>query len=234
MALILSIETALDICSAAIHENGILKAYSQIAEPRQHALRLAVLIRDIFHQAGCSPAQLSAVAVSAGPGSYTGLRIGASTAKGLCFGLSIPLIGVNTLDIIAHQARQVVSNATLYCPVIDARRMDVFFKITTPEGEEIVPVTATTLTGETFAGYLQEGQVLCFAGNGAAKCRQFVTTPQAVFLPDVHPRADALGELAFARWRINKTDNPATFEPAYAKEFFSSADIKIHDQTTSE
>ncbi len=222
MARILSIETALDTCSVALHESGKLLHTLYIHTPRSHAAQLAPLIRQLCAEAGCPISSLNAIAVSAGPGSYTGLRIGVSTAKGLCFGLGIPLIAVNTLDIIAHRARQQCGIPAWICPVIDARRMDVFYKIIDPNGREEVPDTAATLSESLFQPYFDRNQTICFAGNGAEKCRTVVRHQLARFMSEILPTAPALGELAFGSWQAGQCQNAATFEPHYTKEFFTT------------
>lgn len=223
MALILSIETSLDVCAVAIHKQGILINTLEILTPRSHAAQLAVLIQKVCDQSSLSLRKIQAVAVSAGPGSYTGLRIGASTAKGLCYGLRIPLIAVNTLDIITREARQRCEAQVWICPLIDARRMDVFYKLVDEHDQEILPTSAATLQPEFLRQYLDEGRKICFAGNAAGKCRNVVQHTGASFISDIYPSATVLGELAFEKWKQNNWEDPALFEPMYAKEFFTTS-----------
>jgi tRNA threonylcarbamoyladenosine biosynthesis protein TsaB len=224
MARILSIETALDTCSVAIHENGALVLFLETRTPRSHAAQLAPLIQEVCTRTGSNLKQLSAIAVSAGPGSYTGLRIGAATAKGLCYALGTPLIAVNTLDVIAHQARPLCQSQSWICALIDARRMDVFYKVFDPLQRQVVPATAATLSEALFQPLLNPRQPICFAGNGAAKCQAIVQLqyPQAQFIPHIYPSATALGQLAFLEWQAGNVADAETFEPHYTKEFYTT------------
>lgn len=223
MALILSIETALDVCAVAIHNKGELVSTLEVCEPRSHAAQLAVLVREVCHQSGYSINQMQAIAVSAGPGSYTGLRIGVSTAKGLCYGLNIPLIAVNTLDVIARLTRQQCEAGTWVCPVIDARRMDVFYKLIDDRNQEELPTSAITLQPSLFEDYFNKGIRICFSGNAIEKCKTIIQHPLALFISGVYPRASMVGELAYSKWIEGHTEDPAQFEPVYAKEFFTTA-----------
>lgn len=222
MALILSIETALDICSVAIHKKGKLVIELEIREPRSHAAQLAVLIRQVCQQSAYSLSQMQAIAVSAGPGSYTGLRIGASTAKGLCYGLNIPLIAVDTLNVMAAETRHFCEADTWICPMIDARRMDVFYKLIDQQNREVLPASATTLHPSLFENYLNQGIKICFSGNAVEKCKTIVQHPLAHFIPDIYPRASMVGKLAYLKWIEGQAEDPAQFEPLYAKEFFTT------------
>jgi tRNA threonylcarbamoyladenosine biosynthesis protein TsaB len=223
MALILSIETALDVCAVAIHENGNLVRMLEVREPRSHAAQLALLIREVCKQSSHSLSHMQAIAVSAGPGSYTGLRIGVSTAKGLCYGLNIPLISVDTLDVIAQETRQHCPAETWVCPMIDARRMDVFYKLIDERHREVLQTSATTLHPLLFRDYLDQGITICFSGNAIEKCKTVVQHPRALFIPGIYPRVSVLGELAHSKWIKGITEDPARFEPVYAKEFFTTA-----------
>lgn len=222
MALILSIETALDICSVAIHEKGKLVGIMEIREPRSHAAQLAVLIREVCRKSSIPLNQMNAVAVSAGPGSYTGLRIGVSTAKGLCYGLNIPLIAIDTLDAMARKTQQYCSLGAWVCPMIDARRMDVFYKLIDERNQEVLSTSAATLHPSLFSDYFNKGISICFSGNAVEKCKTVVLHPQAIFISDIYPHASVVGELAYLKWCAGQTEDPARFEPVYAKEFFTT------------
>ncbi len=222
MALILSIETALDVCSVALHENGQLLHTLEISEPRSHASRLAPLIQQLNQLTGIALSRLTAIAVSAGPGSYTGLRIGISTAKGLCYALDIPFIALDTLDIMAQTARQLCEPNDWLCPVIDARRMDIYYKILDAQNRPLMPATAATLHESLFQPYFQQQQTICFVGNAAEKCKAFIRHPSARFLSEIHPAAAAMGEPAYRAWKTGRWQHAATFEPYYAKEFFTT------------
>lgn len=164
--------------------------------------------------------KLDAVAVSSGPGSYTGLRIGVSVAKGLCFGYGIPLISIPTLEVLAVAALEQQNNASdcLYCAMLDARRMEVYAAIYDVNLKTVRETSADIVDAETYASWLEKGKV-CFFGNGAAKCREVITSPNALFIDNIHPLAVnmiTLSEKAFAE---SQFEDVAYFEPFYLKEF---------------
>ncbi|MFN3841309.1 MAG: tRNA (adenosine(37)-N6)-threonylcarbamoyltransferase complex dimerization subunit type 1 TsaB [Cyclobacteriaceae bacterium] len=219
MALILNIETSAEACSVALTDGISLLAEARETQPRSHASKLAVLIDQVMNQAGILRSDLNAVAVSAGPGSYTGLRIGVATAKGLCYGLSIPLIAVNTLDILIAQVNQSQKiNARLLCPMIDARRMEVYCKIVDNKNIEIEEMKSIIVDQLTFSHHLQQ-QSICFFGSGAMKCKSVIQHPNAIFVDDVFPDASGMRHLAFEKLVINETEDLISFEPFYIKEF---------------
>jgi tRNA threonylcarbamoyladenosine biosynthesis protein TsaB len=223
MSLILSIETSQEKCSVAVHKDYILLASASEAEPRSHAAKLAILIQEVIQRASCSLNQLSAVAVSAGPGSYTGLRIGSSTAKGLCYALGIPLIAINTLDVlIAQVMNDGQVTAQLLCPMIDARRMEVYCKIIDGKNFEIQEMKAVVVNEHTFTHLLEKSSIHFF-GSGALKCKQVISHPNAKF-SDVYPEATAMGKLAFQKLTSGEIENSITFEPVYLKEFQTGKD----------
>lgn len=218
MAAILSLETSTDICSVALHEQGTLLATSEVHIEQSHASKLAVLIDQVLKNAGVSSRNLKAVAVSAGPGSYTGLRIGASTAKGLCLGLNIPLIGIGTLELLAFQMKNFNLKDGYLCPMIDARRMEVYCFLTDADLNVILPVDAKVVDESSFASELEQKEILFF-GNGAPKCKNVICHPNARFVDGVYPQASQLGFLAFRRWQHNAVDDVSLFKPAYFKDF---------------
>jgi tRNA threonylcarbamoyladenosine biosynthesis protein TsaB len=223
MTLILSIETSQEKCSVAVHNGHVLLASASEAEPRSHAAKLAILIEEVMQQANCSLNQLSAVAVSAGPGSYTGLRIGSSTAKGLCYALSIPLVAINTLDVLIAQVMDDPRvNAQLLCPMIDARRMEVYCKIVDGKNLQIQEMKAVVVNEHTFTHLLENYSILFF-GSGALKCKQVICHTNAQF-SEVYPEATAIGWLAFQKLTSGEIENSITFEPVYLKEFQSGKD----------
>jgi tRNA threonylcarbamoyladenosine biosynthesis protein TsaB len=161
---------------------------------------------------------IQAVAITSGPGSYTGLRIGTSTAKGLCYALDIPLIAVGTLQLLAFEgARHNASNAML-CPMIDARRMEVYCMVADPQLRIVEPVAAMVIDGNSFSELLQQGKMLFF-GNGAPKCREVITHANASFVADIYPNAADLGVLADEKYRSGDFEDPGAFKPFYLKEF---------------
>lgn len=218
MPVILSLETSTDVCSVALHDSNDLLAEAVLREPQAHASRLAPLIEQVAASSGIDFKKLDGIAVTSGPGSYTGLRIGTSTAKGLCYGLDIPLITVGTLELMAFQESGVNTANALLCPMIDARRMEVYCLVTDPGLRMIEPVSARVVDEATFAELLNDNQVLFF-GNGAAKCRSVIKHINAIFLDDVVPLARSLGEIAQKKFAANEFEDLIGFKPFYLKEF---------------
>jgi len=218
MPLVLSLETSTDVCSVALHDNVKLVAQAEIHEPQSHAARLSPMIDQVCREAGVELKSVSAVAVSMGPGSYTGLRIGTSTAKGICYALDIPLIAVGTLELLAFQANSKNASKSLLCPMIDARRMEVYCMVF-DEGLKIIePVSARIIDAGSFAELL-EGNRMLFAGNGAKKCREVIRHENAIFLDDLYPQASALGLMAGKKFRAGQFEDLIGFRPFYLKEF---------------
>lgn len=218
MPLILSLETSADVCSVALHKTGALVANAEIREPQVHAAQLAPLIDQVAGEAGVELRDLKAVAISAGPGSYTGLRIGTSSAKGLCYALDIPLIAVGTLDLLAFQGSEKNTDAAFLCPMIDARRMEVYCQVTDQALAIVEPVAARVIDERSFVELLDAGRVLFF-GNGALKCREVIRHPNAVFLDHVYPAASALGVLAQRKFETGDFEDVIGFTPFYLKDF---------------
>ena len=218
MSLILSIETSTSVCSVALHQEGRLVATSEVHRDQSHASKLAPLIDEVLKMSGHLPGDLQAVAISSGPGSYTGLRIGTSTAKGLCYSLNIPLIAVDTLSLMAAQVNSVNLNNAMLCPMIDARRMEVYCTIVDAELQVLHPVEAKVIDGNSFLDFLDQGQLI-FYGNGASKCRPVIQHKNALFLENVFPSASMLGILAFEKLRNGDIVDLVSFEPFYLKEF---------------
>lgn len=162
MSVILSLETSVDTCSVAIHDEGKLLASETIEEPQAHASKLGLLIEKVLKDSNKSSAQLEAVAVTSGPGSYTGLRIGVSTAKGLCYSLNIPLIAVNTLQLMAYQASHSISEGTLMCPMIDARRMEVYSLLMDSSLSILAPIKAEIIDELSYAELLSNQRIAFF------------------------------------------------------------------------
>jgi tRNA threonylcarbamoyladenosine biosynthesis protein TsaB len=192
-------------------------------EGPSHAALLGIFIEEAITLAKKKGIRLDAVAVSSGPGSYTGLRIGVSMAKGICFGYNIPLIAIPTLDIIAHKAIKETGQpaGTLYCAMLDARRMEVYAAIYDNKLNTIRPTSAEVVTTDTYSPFLETNQV-CFFGNGAAKCKSIITSPHALFLDHIVPLAADMATLAHERFITNKFEDTAYFEPFYLKEFIAT------------
>lgn len=223
MACLLHIETSTAVCSVALSaEGGILFERVSYDGP-SHAALLGVYVEKALSVLKEKGRRLDAVAVSSGPGSYTGLRIGVSLAKGLCFGYGIPLISVPTLEIMASRAiRQ--GDATpgmLYCAMLDARRMEVYDALYDHGLHPVRQTTADVVTPATFAPFLAEKKV-CFFGNGAAKCKEVIASDNAVFLDGIDPLATEMVVLAEQKFQAQAFENTAYFEPFYLKEFVAT------------
>ncbi|MFV0419113.1 MAG: tRNA (adenosine(37)-N6)-threonylcarbamoyltransferase complex dimerization subunit type 1 TsaB [Dysgonomonas sp.] len=223
MACILNIETATEICSVTVSENGNLIFHKEETKGPSHAVLLGVFAKEAMEEIRLQKIRLDAVAVSCGPGSYTGLRIGVSEAKGLCYGLGIPLIAINTLKIMAHGVlkNQDVDQDTLLCPMIDARRMEVYDVLLNNKLEEIRPVSADIIDENSFADFLKENKVMFF-GNGAAKCKDVLPKGNTIFLESIYPRALDMVELSEKAYAEKSFVDAAYFEPFYLKEFVAT------------
>lgn len=194
----------------ALHELFIEKSHSEL---------LACLIKDIISYCGITLGQLSAVAISKGPGSYTGLRIGTSTAKGLCFSLDVPLIAINTLEAMTYGIKKFNLREALLCPMLDARRMEVYCSIIDSNFKIIKATYAAIIDENSFKGLLNDREMLFF-GDGAAKCEKVLgKDPNARFIHDVRPSASGVGYLATAKFAQGSFEDLAYFEPFYLKDF---------------
>lgn len=219
MALILNIETTTTQCSVSLSKDGEVLAYrEENSEYYSHSEKLHVFIKETLQEAGVAFSTIEAVAVSQGPGSYTGLRIGVSAAKGLCFALDIPLIAVETLRLLAIQSH--IPKGYIV-PMLDARRMEVYAAIFDERYEQIRATQAEIITENSFQAYLKTGKVY-FTGPGAAKCSPLLTHPNAVFpQPVTHPSAREMATLSEARFQAGGFENAAYFEPCYLKDFIA-------------
>jgi tRNA threonylcarbamoyladenosine biosynthesis protein TsaB len=216
MALILSIETSTPVCSAALHKDGEILTYEELQTPQSAASQLIVQIDSLFLKTGISNQNLDAVAVAKGPGSYTGLRIGIATAKGICFGLGIPLIAIDSLWALAAGAR--AHSAELLCPMIDARRMEVYCTLLSLNGETVEKTQAMVIDDQSFAQHLSKRSILFF-GNGALKCREVITHHHAHFQDNVISSAKHMGKLAHQFYADRHFEDLIQIEPNYLKEF---------------
>ena len=224
MALILCIETGTDICSVGIARDGELLSLRESCEGRDHARNLGLFVDELLRETNVAPDELDAVAVGKGPGSYTGLRIGVSFAKGLCYGLHIPLIAVGSLDALAEVAAEDYEAGiidveswedAILMPMVDARRMEVYTQMFSSDVKPLSEVSAEVITAESFAQQRAEHQVVIF-GNGAAKCRELMA--DATFI-NITPSARGLARLAQERFDAGQTEDIAYFEPFYLKDF---------------
>ena len=222
MSYILNIETATKNCSVALAKEGKTILCKEIAEEGySHAERLHVFIEEIIKEVGITFQDLIAIAVSQGPGSYTGLRIGVSAAKGLSYALEIPLIAVDTLQILASQA---TISSGLIIPMLDARRMEVYSAIFTSNLKKTRAVQAEIITENSFEE-LQE--TLYFVGDCAEKCKPFLTKDNFIFLDEIkYPSAKEMSVISFEKYQKNETVDVAYFEPYYLKDFMITTSKK--------
>ena len=222
--IILHIETSTNICSIAISENGQCIFTKSDSEGMNHAALLSVFIAEAMEFLKSVSKNIDAVAVSSGPGSYTGLRIGVSTAKGLCYGLDIPLIAVSTLEILTANALLTAEAATntLFCPMIDARRMEVYAAFYNKEGIIQREISADIIDENSYSAILENHSVYFF-GNGAEKCKTTLTHPNAKFIDGMYPLAQNMIALAEKAYAEKKFVDVAYFEPFYLKEFYTTA-----------
>lgn len=217
MAIILSLETSTSVCSAALHENGNLLTTKESHTPFSAAAQLAVQIEELFSVTRIPKRDVSAIAVSAGPGSYTGLRIGVATAKGIGFALGVPLISIDSLLVLAAGLED-PSAADLLCPMIDARRMEVYYRLLDSSLNTREETQSKVIDETSFQDSLGHHSILFF-GNGASKCKGYITHPRAFFLESVYPGASNMGKLAFQKFQSRQVEDLGTFEPNYLKDF---------------
>lgn len=221
MAVILCIDTSTDVCSAALTAEGSVLCHREDFMGRNHAALLSGFVKDCLDRARELELKLDAVAVSMGPGSYTGLRIGLSEAKGLAYGLNIPMIGVDTLKLLAvsdmFSGRDIPEGA-VYAPMIDARRMEVFTAVYDAALQPLMEPQPLILEPDSYAQWLAEGPVI-FCGNGSDKARELLAGPTAIFVPDVKPLAVDMLALAELAWSRREFLDLAYSTPWYRKDF---------------
>ena len=218
MPLILNIETSTKNCSVALFsESNLISEKSLLSEKHSHSETLTLFIEDVIKNSEYTLIDLDAISVSKGPGSYTGLRIGVSTAKGLSYSLNIPLISVSTLQSMAFYMSQKKSNYDLYCPMIDARRMEVFSSFYDKDNNQVTEVSADIINEDSYKKEL-ENKVLFF-GDGANKCKDVLTSGNAYFLDDFSPSATYMGILSLEKYNNKDFEDVAYFEPFYLKDF---------------
>ena len=216
---ILMIETSTECCSVALSDGAQIVAARINETPRQHASQLAPYIREVLQEAGLTAGDLDAVAVSEGPGSYTGLRVGVSTAKGICYGLGKPLIAVPTLEILLAEARSMeqCAGADYFGPMLDARRMEVYQAVYDASGKCIEEVSAKVLDQDSYRDLLAAGKVV-FIGTGAGKYSEAFPHPDGIYVPCV-PKSSYMASAALAAFEAGRFEDVAYFEPFYLKEF---------------
>ena len=225
MALLLSLETSTQSCSAALHDEGVLVSSKVIEIPRSAASQLAVIIDEVFHTANRKPKELKGVIVAAGPGSYTGLRIGVATAKGLCYALNIPIVSVNTLKLMAYQFLEtdvvkkfIQNDNVILCPMLDARRMEVYCALLDQNLNYIEEVQAKVIEENSFKDMIESTPIFFF-GDGADKCKDMIKHSNAHFSSGLIPLASSLGEIGYKKWKEGVYEDLVSFEPFYLKDF---------------
>lgn len=223
---ILCIETATETCSVCLAQNRKVLASRSSHVNKSHAALLTIFIQEVLEEAGIKPIDINAVAVSMGPGSFTGLRIGVSTAKGIVYGTNASLIAVNTLEsmargILLNKKIQKLKNSSLILgPMIDARRMEVYTGLFKQSGELIREVSAEIIDANSFEEELKNNKIVFF-GNGAEKCQSSISNGNALFVSDFIMLADYMVDIAFNNLENNKLENVALFEPFYLKDFIA-------------
>ncbi|MBC7827865.1 MAG: tRNA (adenosine(37)-N6)-threonylcarbamoyltransferase complex dimerization subunit type 1 TsaB [Chitinophagaceae bacterium] len=224
MSLILNIDTSSENASICVARDGAGIVLLENADQKDHAAWIHPAIAKSMKQANCTLNDLKAIAVTAGPGSYTGLRVGMSTAKGLCYALNIPLVTENTLRVMALATKQTFNDLyqqkdTLFCPMLDARRMEVFTALFNTDLEEVMPSSAIVLDEDSFLDHLAKCKII-FSGNGSKKMQQLVKDPRAIFA-QIHHSAEQLSFLSNKKFVIQQFDDIAYAEPLYLKEFYT-------------
>jgi len=216
MALILQLETASTNCSVSLAREGELLASKEHNSPSfSHSEQLHLFIKEVLEEAGASLQQLNAIAVSKGPGSYTGLRIGVSAAKGLCYVLDIPLISIPTLKGLALQ-KEIASGVII--PMLDARRMEVYAAVFNAAYEEVVPTSAVIIEPTSFSEFAEKGKV-SLVGSGAIKCKEVLVHPNFSFDDTLIPSSKTMSEEAYQKYKQGLFEDVAYFEPYYLKDF---------------
>jgi len=217
---ILHIETSSKNCSVAISENeDILCICEEYSDDYKHSESLHTFVEWALEGAEINLRDIDAVCLGKGPGSYTGLRIGAASAKGFCFGLNIPLVSVDSLDVLAENFIDSDKNLDYVIPMIDARRMEVYTKIFNIKGKEIIPTEAKILNENSFSEYADKN--ILFVGDGAKKARNILKLQNAKFLPEVYPSAKNLIKKGLKKIMYNDFEDIAYFEPFYLKGFYT-------------
>lgn len=227
MSKIILIETSTALCSVSLAIDGRIAGSKESDTPKAHAAMTAPFVKSILADNGLLVKDCDAVCVSAGPGSYTGLRVGVSTAKGLCFAAGIPLLAVGTLEILVRQAIEdglAPAGCRLIVPMIDARRMEVYTAQYSSDGKPLTDVAPRVIDRGSYADELAEGPIL-FIGDGAAKCSPFITSPGALFV-QTSPHASAMLGPAMREFEARRFQDTAYFEPFYLKQFVPTVSKK--------
>jgi tRNA threonylcarbamoyladenosine biosynthesis protein TsaB len=225
--MVICLETATNLCSVALCDNARIISLRESEDFKSHAALLTVYTGEILKENQLTASDLKAVAVSKGPGSYTGLRIGVSVAKGIAYGASIPLIGIETTLAMFNGIRfgrylnDIPESNTLFCPMLDARRMEVYYAIYDSSGKMIKDISAEIIDAETFSGF-PESQKIIFFGDGALKCKEVINRKTAIFAEDFRMSAAHMLNPVNEAYSKNQFEDVAYFEPFYLKDFITS------------
>lgn len=231
MALILNIESSTEVCSVSLAQNGEILETIENLTGQNHSMLLTVFIEEIFRKLNIPMSSLDAVAVSGGPGSYTGLRIGVASAKGICYALNKPLIAITSLASMAHhvatnsQQYKLPEDNLLFCPMIDARRMEVYTAIFDRDVKMVRDINADIIDADSFKTFFA-GNKIVFFGNGADKCKSTITHPNAVFLDGIKTSASFMAELSEEAFTKKEFQDVAYYEPFYLKDFVATVPTK--------
>lgn len=222
MSCILHVETSTEVCSVGISENTEMIYYEETNQPMSHSSLLGIFVKKAMEYLDQAGKKADAVAISCGPGSYTGLRIGTSMAKGLCYGLDIPLIAIPTLKIMTvNLIHEKQYKSCLFCPMIDARRMEVYTALYDDNLNTIQNTTAKIIDEDSFADLLGNNRIIFF-GNGAEKCKSKISHPHAIFVDNIYPTAKNMVYLSLEKYNESQFEDVAYFEPYYLKDFVAT------------
>ncbi len=221
MKVILTIDTSGPLGQVSLSREGIVVDYMENEKQRDHAQFLAPAIQSLLQQAGLDPSAIEAVALSAGPGSYTGLRVASATAKGLCFALRIPMIAIGSLEVLAHAMVRKDPSFDLYCPMLDARRLEVYTACFDQQLNEVLPARALVLQPGSLADLLSRNRIL-FSGSGSSKWERLMNPkPDQAFFREIFPGPESLASLSWKAFLAEGWTDPAHFESLYLKAFHS-------------
>jgi tRNA threonylcarbamoyladenosine biosynthesis protein TsaB len=231
MTYILHLETATKVCSVAIARDGVLISFKETTVANSHSSLITSFIDDVVKDAGINLIDLNAVCISMGPGSYTGLRIGVSTAKGFCYALNIPLIAINTLQSMANfyaeNNTKLLNDGTFLCPMIDARRMEVFTALFDHDVNFVKETSAEIINDESFNKELSDHKIIFF-GDGAGKCMQSLSNnPNAIFTTAFTVSSRGMISVAWEKYMAKNFEDVAYFEPYYLKDFIATTPRKM-------
>jgi tRNA threonylcarbamoyladenosine biosynthesis protein TsaB len=229
--MILCLETATNLCSVALCDDNGISALKESSEGRSHASLLTVFISDLLKEAGIKASDLEAVAVSKGPGSYTGLRIGVSAAKGIAYAASIPLIGVATTLSMFQGFKSIADikygaeASDLFAPALDARRMEIYYCVLDASGREVKKISAEIIDKDTFSRFPSSSRIFLF-GDGASKCREILDEKNIIIYNDFRISASFMQKPAYEALAEKRFEDVAYFEPFYLKDFLTSKPVK--------